>query len=153
MTAIIRKATEQDLDAVADLFDQYRRFYGMPADLSRARAFIGERMQRGDSHLLVAELGDGRLGGFVQLYPGFSSVAAAPVLILNDLFVAPDCRRLGLGRQLMEAAQQTGRETGAVYLTLSTAVDNHAAQALYESLGWVRDREFFHYEWTTGVAP
>jgi len=28
----------------------------------------------------------------------------------------------------------------------ATAIDNRPGQALYESLGWVRDEEFYHYE-------
>lgn len=30
----------------------------------------------------------GRAVGFVQLYPSFSSVSAAPIYLLNDLFAA-----------------------------------------------------------------
>lgn len=36
--------------------------------------------------------------------------------------------------------------TIAIRLTLSTATTNRAAQALYESLGWKRDEQFFHYD-------
>jgi len=32
-----------------------------------------------------------------------------------------------------------------VRMDLTTAKTNHAAQALYESLGWVRDEVFFAY--------
>ncbi len=46
----------------------------------------------------------------------------------------------------MLRAEQLARETGAVGLMLSTAVDNRRAQPLYESLGWVRDTGFYYYE-------
>jgi ribosomal protein S18 acetylase RimI-like enzyme len=86
--------------------------------------------------------------GFVQLYPSFCSVAARPIWILYDLFVAPAARGHGYGRRLMQAARSLASATGAQRLVLSTADDNRTAQALYESLGYRRDTVFRHYELT-----
>ncbi len=132
---------------MAVLFDAYRIFYRQPADLDLAREYLRERMERGESVIFVHESGDGSLQGFVQLYPTFCSVSAMPILVLYDLFVAESARRAGLGRALMEAAQDYGREQGVARLDLSTAVDNFAGQALYESLGWERDEEFYSYSY------
>jgi ribosomal protein S18 acetylase RimI-like enzyme len=46
----------------------------------------------------------------------------------------------------MERAAEFGRASGASRLELSTARDNRPAQALYESLGYVRDEAFYFYE-------
>ena len=46
----------------------------------------------------------------------------------------------------MERARSFAQDNGAAGMALSTAVDNGPAQALYESLGWVRDEEFYTYE-------
>jgi ribosomal protein S18 acetylase RimI-like enzyme len=54
-------------------------------------------------------------------------------------------RRGGVGRALLERAREHALETGARGLVLSTGVTNNAAQTLYESCGWKRDDEFFHY--------
>jgi ribosomal protein S18 acetylase RimI-like enzyme len=67
------------------------------------------------------------------------------IWILNDLYVAHEHRKYGLGRALMERARQLARETGAKRLTLATALDNFTAQRLYESLGYQRDEKFYHY--------
>jgi ribosomal protein S18 acetylase RimI-like enzyme len=45
----------------------------------------------------------------------------------------------------MLAAAAEARSRGAVSLVLSTARTNAPAQRLYESLGWVRDEEFYEY--------
>ena len=45
----------------------------------------------------------------------------------------------------MERARQLAEDTQANSLTLETAIDNYAAQKLYESLGWKRDEEFYRY--------
>lgn len=141
----IRPANPSDLDQIADLFDQYRRFYGQPADLALAKRFMSARLRNGDSRVLVAAADNGALTGFAQLYPSLSSVSAAPVYVLNDLYVAAAYRRRGVGRALLEAGHTFARQQGAIRLSLSTAVSNQAAQALYESLGWVRDQGFYHY--------
>ncbi len=138
----VTRATPADLPLLVPLFDAYRRFYGQAADPAAAAAFLQQRLQRGDSVLLLALDGDGEPAGFVQLYPSFSSVRIARTFILNDLFVVPSQRRRGVARQLLEAAEAQARELGAVSLSLSTAVDNHAAQRLYASAGWVRNTTF-----------
>jgi ribosomal protein S18 acetylase RimI-like enzyme len=102
-------------------------------------------LQRDESIVLLAADHVGVAVGFVQLYPGFSSLSAARTYLLYDLFVDPAARRQGVGRHLMEAAADEARRRGAVSLVLSTAKSNHPAQRLYESLGWVRDEEFYEY--------
>ncbi|MBC8077710.1 MAG: GNAT family N-acetyltransferase [Chloroflexales bacterium] len=145
----IARATLDHLPVVAPLFDGYRVFYGQPPDLARATDFIRERLERGESAIFVA-LGDGAGLGFTQLYPSFSSVSAQRLWILNDLFVAPTARRQGVAEALLDRARQFGVESGAKSLELATAVDNYAAQRVYERLGWQRDNEFFHYELPLG---
>jgi len=45
----------------------------------------------------------------------------------------------------MNRAGQLAEETGARAIELTTARSNTQAQALYESLGYRRDEEFFTY--------
>jgi len=144
MALSVRRAVAADLEIVADLFDQYRQFYHQPSDLELARRFIGERLEREESVLFLAETG-GNAVGFIQLYPAFSSVSARRIWILNDLFVAPAGRRRGVGRRLMEAVAVWAGDDGAARLVLETMPDNRPAQALYEELGWRRG-ETWHYE-------
>ena len=143
---VIRPAEERDLPAVAVLFDAYRQFYEMPADLPLARRYLGERFERGESVILVAEDAGGKLIGFTQLYPAFCSVLADRTYVLYDLFVTPPARGTGTGRALMEAAEAYARAHGAARLQLQTAVTNVVGQSLYESCGWKRDELFYVYE-------
>ena len=140
-THIIHPGPEH-LDRLSLLFDAYRQFYGKAGDLPGAREFLRQRMLHAQSILLLALDQEDQGAGFVQLYPCFSSTQMAPILILNDLFVAPSYRRHGVGRALMEAAHRYGRSVGALCLQLETGADNRQAQALYESLGWVRGSHY-----------
>jgi len=134
----IRRATLEDLDLVAPLFDGYRRFYGQAADIPRAKAFLRERLERNESTILLA-MRDGRAAGFTQLYPLFSSVRTARLWLLNDLFVAEHARRGGVARALLDAAVAFAREQGAAGVMLETMRDNAPARALYRAAGWHED--------------
>jgi ribosomal protein S18 acetylase RimI-like enzyme len=143
--ARIRGAKASDLTALSLLFDAYRVFYRKSSDVKLARRFIGARLKQKDSALFVAENSMGDLLGFVQLYPSFSSTAAAPIYVLNDLFVAPKGRKQGIGEALMHAASIHAKKQGCVRLDLSTERSNRTAQRLYEKLGYRKNLDFFSY--------
>ena len=140
----VRPATLADLVPLADLFDGYRRFYEGPADIDGAGRFLRARLEARDSVIFVAEQ-DGRLVGFTQLYPSFSSLSMRRVWILNDLFVAPERRRGGVGGALMAQAEAFARDDGAKGLVLATQKTNARAKALYASRGWQLDEAFDHH--------
>jgi len=121
------RAELEDLDALVALFDGYRRFYRQPSDVVGARAFLADRIKRGESVIFLAVVA-GAIADFTQLYPLFSSVSMKRVWLLSDLFVAPDARKSGAGRALLERAERWAAETGAKGLTLSTEVTNRDAQ-------------------------
>ena len=145
MEPTIVRAGRDELDELAPLFDGYRQFYGQRSDLTAARGFLRDRIERDESVIYLAYANGGEAAGFTQLYPSFSSVSLKALWILNDLFVRSDIRRVGVGRTLLERARRHALETGAKGLVLSTGVTNKAAQTLYESCGWLRDEEFFQY--------
>lgn len=148
MSLQVRQASVHDLDALVPLFDGYRQFYGQPADPQGARAFLAARFAHHQSLILLASDDRDAGLGFTQLYPVFSSVRMVRSYLLNDLFVAPQARRQGVAAALLREAAGQARALGAASLSLSTALDNAPAQALYESLGWQRDRQFCEYTLT-----
>ena len=62
-------------------------------------------------------------------------VAAGEMEVLT-LGVTPDARRRGVARALLAAALPVARDLGAEAVFLEVAVDNDAAIALYEQLGF-----------------
>lgn len=148
MPVQVRQATVHDLDTLVPLFDGYRQFYGKPSDPEGARAFLAARFSHHQSVILLALGSDGTGLGFTQLYPLFSSVRMVRAYLLNDMFVSPQARRQGVAAALLREAESHARALGAASLSLSTALDNAPAQALYESMGWQRDRQFCEYTLT-----
>lgn len=143
----VRQAVVSDLDALVSLFDNYRQFYGRTSDAQAAKAFLLNRFNHGESVLFIVLEADMPIG-FSQLYPSFSSVSLARTFVLNDLFVLEQHRRKGGAAKLISAACEFAKTVGAVRLSLSTAITNEAAQALYKSLGWMRDEQFYAYHFS-----
>ncbi|MDR3264583.1 MAG: GNAT family N-acetyltransferase [Synergistaceae bacterium] len=59
--------------------------------------------------------------------------------LLMNLMVVPEHRRLGLGLQLVVAVAECAAELGYSRLSLRVRYSNHAALALYRSLGFRGD--------------
>ena len=70
---------------------------------------------------------------------------ASRLLVLNDLFVDPNHRRMGVAKELMESATILARETKCKGLILETTNDNTKAQSLYTKLGWTEELGVKHY--------
>jgi len=142
----IREATADDLSRVAVLFDAYRVFYGQTSNPHVAQFYLSERLRRNESKIFIAiDTDSHQTIGFTQLYPGFSSLRVGRIWILEDLFVRSDARRIGVGDALITKAEAFAKESGAVGVTLSTAVTNANAQRLYEKHGYERDTDFLNY--------
>jgi ribosomal protein S18 acetylase RimI-like enzyme len=68
--------------------------------------------------------------------------------VLDELYLAPEARGLGLGRRFMEQIVREVRIAGAVVLRLETEPKNHTARAFYTKLGFqTLDRQIMKLEW------
>ncbi|MFZ6047528.1 GNAT family N-acetyltransferase [Pseudomonas sp. CR3202] len=142
----IVQATLEHLDLLTPLFVKYREFYGELPFPESSRKFLEKRLSRQESVIYLALADDdGRLLGFCQLYPSFSSLALKRVWILNDIYVAEDARRQLVADRLLQTAKKMARETNAVRMRVSTSVSNEVAKKVYESIGFHEDTEFTNY--------
>ncbi|GLY37449.1 N-acetyltransferase [Amycolatopsis sp. NBRC 101858] len=110
--------------------------------------FFGDGTRPED--VLVAEH-DGAVAGYVRLDDGFPIPAYRHVRVIGGLAVDPDRRRLGIARQLVDAAVAEARRRGARKVTLRVLGHNAAARRVYERCGFVVEgvlRAEFHVEGT-----
>lgn len=142
-----RKATLQDIGQLSELFDQYRIFYHKDSDIPNAEKFLTERIENRDSEIFVAEHA-GKLVGFVQLYPLFSSTRMKRYWLLNDLFVNESYRGKGFSKALIEKAKEMAISTDACGILLETGKSNDIGNKLYPSCGFELYDEVNFYEWT-----
>ncbi|MEM6642708.1 MAG: GNAT family N-acetyltransferase [Bacteroidota bacterium] len=144
---MVREAQAADLDRLAVLFDQYRQFYGKSSDETGSRTFLEERVNKQDSVIYVFENEEGKLTGFTQLYPIFSSTRMKRMWLLNDLFVSKEYRGLGMSKALIKKAQENARSTGACSIMLETGKENHIGNKLYPSMGFEAMDTVTFFEW------
>ncbi len=145
-TFTIRRASADDIALVAPLFHAYRQFYRREDGQARAQEFIEQRLQQQDTVVYLATTPSGEALGFAQLFPTFSSTSAKTAWVLNDLYVQLEARQQGVAKALVEQALAHVKASGAAWVSLKTACDNHSAQALYRSLGFVQDEKFLAFQ-------
>ena len=143
---IIRAGLEHG-SQLAPLFSAYRTFYKEKVDPEAEKDYLSARMANGDCVVFMA-LVNNEPAGFVLLYPTFDTLGLQAIWVLHDLYVSPDHRRAGIGRDLMKEAHDFCSKKGAGRVDLSTAVTNTVAQPLYESMGYERDEEYYVYSLT-----
>ena len=85
--------------------------------------------------LLLGAWWDGQLVGTVQLDLAMPQTQPHRAKVAT-LVVHPDFRRRGIGRALLERAEQAARGIGRKLLTLDTRA-GVAGEGLYRSLGWI----------------
>jgi GNAT superfamily N-acetyltransferase len=137
---------EAQLEQLLPLIGAYQRFYEVEEiDGERNRAFFRRFLAPSDDGLLLGARAEGRFLGYACLYWHFSSTQALETVLMNDLYVEPDARGRGVGRELIGASAEVARQRGAAHLEWATAPDNHTAQRLYDSTGAERS-EWVEYE-------
>ena len=141
-TPAIAAVGQADLADLLPLMRAYCDFYAVqPSDdalLAMSRALIADPEREGVQ--LIAREPGGRAVGFATIFWTWSTLSAARIGIMNDLFVAADARGQGVAEALIEACVARCRERGAVQLAWQTALDNERAQAVYDRVGTRRER-------------
>ena len=140
----IIKAKEKHIEDVSILFDLYRQFYKYKKDLKNSKNYIYNRIINEESIIFICTQ-DEKIIGFVQLYETFDSLNLDKKLILYDLYVLEGYRKLGIGKKLMNRSKVFAMRNNFSRIELSTSIDNYNAQKLYESLDYIRDKEYYDY--------
>ena len=89
--------THREIEALAQIFDQYRAHYGEASDASRSACWLDENLRKSRLRVFVAEEG-GRFVGFAITMEVPASLRLTHFWQIRDLFVLPTHRRLGVGR-------------------------------------------------------
>ena len=83
---------------------------------------------------LVAERGGESLG-VALFYPVYRPSLSGHGLFLEDLYVCPEARRLGVGRALMSHFAQLAKSRGCVYIEWLVEGGNRPAETFYAAVG------------------
>jgi ribosomal protein S18 acetylase RimI-like enzyme len=130
----VRIATSADAPAVGELLDRFNRDFNdfTPGPAAMAQR-ITELIAGHDTMVLLAEEPPAGLA-VLRLRPALWTQGLE--CYLAELYVVPERRRRGLGRAIMLGAIATAKSRGAASMDLGTDEGDHAAHALYKSLGF-----------------
>lgn len=136
MPAAIRPAVPGDFRLIIELIYELAEY----DRLGHAVRFENKAMReylfgpRPMAEVLIAEVDDDPVG-FALFYYNFSTFEGRPGLYLEDLFVRPQARGLGLGKGLLVRLAELAVERGCSRLQWSVLDWNQSAIAFYERLG------------------
>ncbi len=141
----IRTAVEDDLPLILELIQglaEYERLRDQcVATEEKLRATLfGERPA---AEVLIASLDDVP-SGFALFFHSYSTFLAQRGIFLEDLFVRPEIRGMGVGRSLLAALARLAIERDCGRLEWNVLDWNESAISFYTSLGAVPMEE-----WTT----
>lgn len=145
--AVISIVGEADLADLLPLMRDYCDFYEVgPGDdelLALSRALISDPEREGSQ--LIAREDSGRAFAFATVFWTWSTLSAARIGVMNDLFVEPTSRGGGVAEALIAECARLVRERGGRSLEWQTAKDNLRAQAVYDRVGGKRDDRWLSY--------
>ena len=130
----IRLAAADDAAEIARLLHDFNSEYSEPTPgVEALTGYSRQLLEQGEMTVLLA--GDRPEG--ISLFRFRTCVwTGTPEAHLQELYVVPKLRGLGIGRALLEATIQAAREAGATGIDLNTGTTDTVARALYESVGF-----------------
>jgi GNAT superfamily N-acetyltransferase len=133
---LLRAAEPKDLDAIVGLIGELAEFERLTHLLQVTPESLRPHLfgDKPVAEALVAEV-QGRVVAFALFFTNFSTFLAKPGLYLEDLYVQPAFRRLGLGRALLQRLAAITVERGYGRFEWCVLDWNENAIRFYEQMG------------------
>ena len=129
----VRDYKENDLEAVNEILQE--------AFSTSKKNFQGEQF-----HELVVCV-DGMVAGYCLLTRVLNPIKEKNYLLVDYVCVSQEFQGMGLGKMLMDQAEEIGRIEGDMYLQLTSSYSRIAAHRLYEKCGFIkRESNIFRKE-------
>ena len=134
----LRPARREDVPAILALVRGLAEYEQLSHEVEADEATLAATLfgERPCAEVVIAEA-DGTAAGFALFFHTYSTFLARPGLYLEDLFVEPQLRGLGIGRRLMAHLAQLAVERGCGRFEWTVLDWNAPAIGFYRSLGAV----------------
>lgn len=146
----IRKANPADAQLILEFIKALALYEKLEDQVSANEDLIIKNLfcQNPKAYSLIAEY-EGKPAGFAIYFYNFSTFLSKPGLYLEDLFVKPEFRSLGIGKKLIQALAQICIEEDLGRFEWWVLDWNKPSIAFYESLGAVAMDEWTVYRITS----
>lgn len=141
---MIRRATRKDSNGFLKLLVDLANFEHLEPPSSEAKKRILKDVFSKKINLFIASQ-DGIAIGYALYFYTYSSFLARPTLYLEDIFVAQDSRKRGIGTQLFLKCAREAMKQGCGRMEWSVLKWNRNAIRFYETLGARRLKEWHYY--------
>jgi ribosomal protein S18 acetylase RimI-like enzyme len=131
----IRPARTEEIEEMLPLIRAYCEFYETEPDDEGLRSMFETLISEPTQGIVFIARDGGKAVGFATLDWKWSSLKAARIGYLEDLYVDPEARGRGIADALIEVCAEGCRERGMPALEWLTAPDNHRAQKVYDRTG------------------
>jgi GNAT superfamily N-acetyltransferase len=127
----VRLAQPRDCDRIADLAEQL----GYPCTGKEVRERLSQMPDANQCAVFVAELPTGQIAGWIGLYV-FRAVEMETVAEISGLIVDQNIRSCGIGKMLLDAADEWARRVGCHVISVRSNVKRDRAHQFYTNNGY-----------------
>lgn len=138
---LIRDAVCADAEAIFHL-NTVSMGYDYPAH--KTRRALEQLLASGKDKILVAEQ-NSAVVGYLHLND-YDLLYSDHMKNIMGIAVDPDCRRMGIGRKLLEAGESWAREQGATGIRLVSGEKRTGAHKFYQALGYVSSKRQLNFK-------
>ncbi len=129
---VIKLAFPEHRSILIEIHKAYDREYGFQRDVSEYQVLVDYLAQHIDIYHPFVLFADNKPAGYMRAYDRLSTSSCGLVLMLDLIYVLPEYRGKGLGREMMRYLVEFAAATGKSRIDLLTDLDNPAAVGLYE---------------------
>jgi len=132
----VKRDDANEIGAMAKDFADYLRSLGDTTKFQfNAKTFLRDGFGHNPAFGgLIAEV-NGVAAGYLLCHEGYDTDKAIRILYIADLYVRPEYRRQGVGRALMERAQDICKATDVKKMVWSVYAPNVTARRFYWHIG------------------
>ncbi|HEY9845795.1 MAG TPA: GNAT family N-acetyltransferase [Candidatus Caenarcaniphilales bacterium] len=133
---ILRSAIPEDVTTLFQLIEALAQYEKLAHEVTGTAAALQTHLfgEQPWAEAVLAEL-YGQAVGFALFFPSYSTFLTQPGIYLEDLFVLPEYRRLGIGQALLIHVAQVAVSRGCGRLDWSVLNWNKSAIAFYQRQG------------------
>lgn len=133
---VIRFATKKDTPIILSFIKQLAAFEKLGDQVTTSKPELQKNLfgRNKFARVLLAIYGDSPVG-FALFFNNFSTFLGRPGIYLEDLYVAPRYRSLGIGKKLLENVIAHAKSQNCGRVEWSVLNWNHRAISFYKTMG------------------